>query len=114
MAFDGNRVRYVALPQQVAEEESHPYEVVVNSGARDPAPLEVSDDDSYEETRQVAVVALPESRPQVYRIINNERDLSASASDLEAAATYGGHGGHDHSGWLDMGAYSSGKGAFGW
>ncbi|KAI1294655.1 hypothetical protein HDE_06003 [Halotydeus destructor] len=33
--------------------------------------------------------------------------------ELEAQATHHGHG-HDHHGWLDMGAYSGHHGAFGW
>ncbi|KAG9509258.1 hypothetical protein GZH46_02232 [Fragariocoptes setiger] len=37
--------------------------------------------------------------------------------DLKASASYGhhhGHHGYDHGGWLDMGAYTGGKGSFGW
>lgn len=46
---------------------------------------------------------------------------SAPAKDLKASASYGHHGysgghhhGYDHSGWLDMGAWTGGKGSFGW
>lgn len=44
----------------------------------------------------------------------------ASSSDLRTSASYGHHhhGGHHHgygpSGWLDMGAWTGGKGSFGW
>lgn len=49
--------------------------------------------------------------------------ISAPAKDLKASASYGHHhhgyggghhGGYDHSGWLDMGAWTGGKGSFGW
>lgn len=36
----------------------------------------------------------------------------SSEKDLESAPTH--HHGHDHHGWLDMGAYSGHHGAFGW
>lgn len=45
---------------------------------------------------------------------------AASTNDLKASASYGHHhhgghhGGYDHSGWLDMGAWTGGKGSFGW
>ena len=41
---------------------------------------------------------------------------SGSSRDMEAAPSHhhGHHGGGDHHGWLDMGAYSGKKGAFGW
>ena len=119
-AFDGSAVRLIEIPDQFVAEESHPYEVAINPGPQ----LEETDDDqyAYEESAPVRVVAVPQSRPQVYRLMSNGQDLSASASDLQASAShYGGHGGGGgggygggHGGWLDMGAYSSGKGAFGW
>lgn len=49
--------------------------------------------------------------------------IGAPARDLKASASYGhhhhggyggGHHGYDHSGWLDMGAWTGGKGSFGW
>lgn len=49
--------------------------------------------------------------------------ISAPARDLKTSASYGhhhhggyggGHHGYDHSGWLDMGAWTGGKGSFGW
>jgi hypothetical protein len=100
--------RTVLLPYQDLDgEESHPYQVVVKSPQT--SAMEVSDDDEYEETAPVRVIAV---RPKLINAKNN--DLSASATDLQAAATGYGHGGHDNSGWLDMGAYSGGYGAFGW
>lgn len=41
---------------------------------------------------------------------------SSGSRDMETAPSHhhGHHGGHDHHGWLDMGAYSGKKGAFGW
>uniref|UniRef100_A0A6G1SN15 Uncharacterized protein n=1 Tax=Aceria tosichella TaxID=561515 RepID=A0A6G1SN15_9ACAR len=43
---------------------------------------------------------------------------AATANDLKTSASYGhhhhGHHGYDHSGWLDMGAWTGGKGSFGW
>ncbi len=96
----------VLLTQDLDGEESHPYQVVVKSPQT--SAMEVSDDDEYEETVPVRVIAV---RPKP---IDAKNDLSASATDLQAAATGYGHGGHDNSGWLDMGAYSGGYGAFGW
>lgn len=99
--------RYIPLPDHFVAEESHPFETAVPAPKAAP-PMEVSDDDQYDQTTPVAVMAVP---AYDYRGFG---DLTASATDLQAEATYGGHGGHDHGGWLDMGAYTSGKGAFGW
>lgn len=68
--------------------------------------------------------------PPNYAPLNNKLQTSASApsfatpaKDLKTSASYGGghhhhggydHGGYDHSGWLDMGAWTGGKGSFGW
>jgi hypothetical protein len=93
--------------QDLDGEESHPYQVVIKSPQT--SAMEVSDDDEYEETVPVKVIAV---RPKLIDGENN--DLRSSATDLQAAATGYGHGGHDNSGWLDMGAYSGGYGAFGW
>lgn len=54
------------------------------------------------------------------------KPMQAAAKDLKTSASYGHHHGHgydhghghghgyDHSGWLDMGAWTGGKGSFGW
>jgi len=119
---DNRVVRLVAIPSEALRdyqpEESHPFESAVRV-AQASAPMEVSDDDSYDETAPaVRVIAAPQAQgrqPRMFRLADTgARDLSALAShhDLQTAAT--GHGGYGPSGWLDMGAYSSGYGAFGW
>jgi hypothetical protein len=103
--------------QEIEGQESHPYQVLVKApNVANVAALEEVDDDVYEEgTTPVKVYAI---RPQIQKqpvIVNGKSDLLQSAShhqeELEMAPS---HHGHDNSGWLDMGAYSGGHGAFGW
>lgn len=96
--------------QDLDGEESHPYQIVV----KPPSGIEMPNNEAVAESAPLRVIAVYPA--QDARIISEQNDdLMPAASDLHAAETYGhGHHGSDNHGWLDMGAYSHGKGAFGW
>lgn len=71
--------------------------------------------------RQESSHAPPNYAPRPATLVSSASSAPPS-SDLKTSASYGHHqhggqhGGHgyDHSGWLDMGAWTGGKGSFGW
>lgn len=58
-------------------------------------------------------------RPAALMPAASTSGAAPSSADLKTSASYGhhqhgGHHGYEHGGWLDMGAWTGGKGSFGW